>query len=169
MLAAILKSKRGLLVAAVAGGVAVAGVGPATASAKLVVSDTIHWKGIVWNLGSGPVFEFGGSVCTLNSDNELTFPECGVRGSVAPGAVLHAEWGSADGTGSLELAPAVVVPTKAGFTVTGTTENCIESDAPNPLEGSAPYPCVATVRITANTGKLTGSGTLTVKELSTQP
>jgi len=165
MLASILKLKRGLLVAALAGGLALAIAGPATAAPKLVLSDTVHWKGI-WSPASAG---YRSTFCTLKSDEELSPFPCGVTGVLIPGTVLTGEWSSADGTTSFELAPAVIVPTKTGFTVTGTTGVCVETDAPDPSGVvSPPYKCVATVKVAVNTAKSTISGTFIAKELSTE-
>jgi hypothetical protein len=133
---------------------------------KLVTSDTVHWKGI-WGPASG---KFESTVCTLKSDADVMPFPCGVTGTLIPGVVLFAETASLDGLTVFELAPPVIVPTKMGFTVTGTTEVCTENDAPDPPGGeSTPYHCVATVKLKVNTAKSTIGGTFTVKELSTLP
>ena len=166
MLTSILKLKRGALVAALACGLALAVAGPASAAPKLVLSDTVHWKG-VWGPASGA---YRSTFCTLKSDEELPAFPCVVTGVLLPGSLLTGEWSSADGTASFELAPAVVVPTKTGFTVTGTTGTCVEADAPDPSGVvTPPYKCVATAKVAVNTAKSTISGTYTVKELSSEP
>jgi len=103
MLTGIPKVKVGALVAVLAGALCVAGVGPATASAKLVKSDSVSFKGTVNSTG-----EWLTTKCKLTSDGEFVpgttklqvFPcelqgqALGIGGSVIEVGSL---WKSSDG------------------------------------------------------------------------
>jgi hypothetical protein len=169
MLIAVRKLRVGFLVATLVGVMTAASVGPAVA-AKMVTSDTVHFKGSVNSAG-----EYSSSVCSLKSDTEKGALPCNVIGRAlgigSPAIEVTSIWASPDGEGffpPLTAPRTVSKPPNETYAGTGPCEEHEESDLPG-TKGPVTYPCMVTVKLTFNTQKATVTGNYTVREESTQP
>ena len=173
MLTGIPKVKVGALVAVLAGALCVAGVGPATASAKLVKSDSVSFKGTVNSTG-----EWLTTKCKLTSDGEFVpgttklqvFPcelqgqALGIGGSVIEVGSL---WKSSDGIAGFPFQAVPRTKSEPPKETYAGTVNCEEEEEE---EGKVVrYPCQAKVKLVFNTLKHTVTGKYVIYEESTQP
>jgi hypothetical protein len=152
--------KKGLVMGALVGGVAVAGVGPASA-ATTVGSDKISYSGVVSSTGA-----FQSNQCFLTSDKEPQRFPCQVKGQLTPGPAgltINGTIDSPDGHTTF----GVPVTVGAGGSFAGKGKGT-EADTPDPGQPPPPaYPCV--VKAAGTLGGSTIAGTFKVKELSTRP
>jgi hypothetical protein len=127
----------------------------APAMARVVVSDTVAFKGTV-----NPFGEYGSVPCSLKSDTEKTAVPCQVEGTahgIGSGAIdVSSRWLSSDGEGFFPPLAAhrssTSKPPNEIYEGTGPCEEREESDGPPPI-GPVTYPCTVTVRLIFNTKK----------------
>jgi hypothetical protein len=160
----------GVLVAALAGALALASAGTA-AAAKLVTSDTISFKGAY----AGSNNQFTSQKCSLKSDGETTVFPCVVSGEATgiggPEITGFTNWTSPDGEGlNCGYSALRQETSKPPSEIYKGVYGCIEVEETEPGSGIKVASSVfVDLKLTFNTVKHTVAGAYKVLEESTQP